>query len=285
MSRKGRHDREEKLVLTKKPVYGIAIILTIVLISYYLTSTISPRPKYELKAVIVDQLSLTVKEDLTKTFNETATSILKQAGFKVDYFSGEKITVDFYRALSLQGYKVILLRVHSTAGERREGKLVPSFTVLFTSEPYDSTKYYDEQATLKLVQVYYTPYHQGDPSYFGITPYFVKQSMRGDFSGAIIILMGCEGLSNTEMAQAFIDKGAQVYISWNATVSAPHTDLATTHLLRHLLLENLSVKNSVDQTMNEVGIDPDYYSRLIFFPAQAGNYTIPRTPNSSSEEP
>jgi len=273
MSRK-KSSKDEKPNFPRKLTYGLAITLASVLIAYYLITTYLPPPPSELKAAIVDQLSLTVEENLTRDFNETATNILKQAGLKVDYYPSEQVDVGFYRDLPPKNYKLIILRSHSTAGQRSNGELIPSFTVLFTSEPYDKTKYYAEQGSGQLAQVYYTPYHVGDPSYFGITPYFVKRSMQGSFSDAVVILMGCEGLSNSETAQAFIEKGAKVYVSWNASVSASHTDIATTHLLQHLVLEKQSVKNSVDQTMKEVGLDPDYNSQLVFYPAEAGGFTI-----------
>lgn len=276
--KKGR-SKYRKHALTKKLAYGLGTLVLFVLISYF-AITLSTRPQEyvpppsELKAAIIDQLSLTVEENLTRTFNETATNILKQANFTVDYYSGEKVTVNFYRDLPLQNYKIIILRVHSTAGQRSGGKLIPSFTVLFTSELYNETKYYEQQQKVQLVQVYYTPYHEGDPSYFGITPYFVKQSMKGSFSNAIILLMGCEGLSNQETAQAFVEKGAKVYISWNTSVSASHTDLATIHLLQHLVIEKHNVKTAVTETMNEVGLDPQYHSQLMFYPPEAESYII-----------
>jgi len=275
--KKGRNEYR-KNALTKKLAYGLVILVLFVFISYF-AITLSTRPQEyvplpsELKAAIIDQLSLTVEANLTKTFKENATNILKQANFTVDYYSGEKVTVNFYANLPLQNYKIIILRVHSTAGQRIGGKLIPSFTVLFTSERYEETKYIEQQRTVQLVRVYYTtPYGEGE-SYFGITPNFVKQSMKGSFSNATILLMGCEGF-NQETAQAFVEKGAKVYIGWNASVSAPHTDLATIHLLRHLTIEKLDVETAVTETMNEVDPDPTYHSQLMFYPLEAGSYII-----------
>jgi hypothetical protein len=53
-------------------------------------STGSPR------AAIVDQLSLT---EPNPAFTEAATDLLEQAGYAVDYFPGEEVTVEFYRQL------------------------------------------------------------------------------------------------------------------------------------------------------------------------------------------
>jgi len=85
----------------------------------------------QIKAAIVDHLSLTYPN---QTFIETATTTLKQAGYTVDYYSGEKVTVEFYRNLPTHGYKIIILRVHSTTGGHQS-------VSLFTSEPYSESKY------------------------------------------------------------------------------------------------------------------------------------------------
>lgn len=86
--------------------------------------------------------------------------------------------------------------------------------------------------------------------------------------------MGCEGLDNPLMAMAFVEKGAKVYISWNQQVLASHTDLATTRLLRHFLIEKLTLNQALRETFKEIGFDPRHKSLLIYYPLEAGNQTI-----------
>jgi len=87
--------------------------------------------------------------------------------------------------------------------------------------------------------------------------------------------MGCDGLKYTSMAEAFIEKGAKVYISWNGFVDAAHTDLATAHLLQNLVTKKQTIKQAVTDTMNKVGPDPTYESILLYYPDKAENYVIP----------
>jgi hypothetical protein len=65
------------------------------------------------RAAIVDQLGLTQPNP---TFVETATDLLEQAGYSVDYYPGEKVTVEFYRTFPAQPNELIILRVHSALG-------------------------------------------------------------------------------------------------------------------------------------------------------------------------
>ena len=233
------------------------------------TSNQSAKPK----AAIVDHLSLTQPN---QTFTQTATNTLKEAGYTVKYYSGEEVTVEFYRNLPTHGYELIILRVHSTATEGgEEEQLHEGPVTLFTSELYSKDKYVYEQLTDQLqIAVYSQEEADRGIGYFSICPFFVTNSMRGEFQDTIIILMGCEGLDNPLMAKAFVEKGAKVYISWNNPVSAIHTDVATTHLLQHFLIEKLTLYDAVRETFKEVGSDPVYESLLLYYPLEAGDQTI-----------
>jgi len=252
----------------------------VILIGYALYSSLNLNPSganvpqtSQFKAAIVDLLSLT---EPNQTFVQTATGMLEKAGFTVDYYKGEEVTVDFYRNLPTFGYRLIILRVHSTA-TMAEGTEAP--VTFFTSELISSTKYIYEQLTDQLVAVSFSPQErERGIEYFGITPFFVTQSMKGRFQGTIIIMMGCEGLDNLLMAMAFVEKGAKVYISWNQQVLASHTDTATTHLLQHFLVEKRTLRDSLRETFKEVGFDPAYKSLLIYYPLEAGDYTIQLPP-------
>ncbi len=213
-----------------------------------------------LRAAIVDQLSLTAPG---QAFVEDATAQLKESGYSVDYYSGEEVTVDFYRTLPQQGYDLLLLRTHSTAVIERGDEAVTSVS-LFTNEPYDSNRYYEEQQAGRLG---FASYEGDNRQYFGITADFIEKSMQGKFDDTLVVMMGCDGLRNDRGAQAFIGKGASSFISWNQFVTAPHTDAATERLLKHLLGEGLSPGEAVNQTMLEVGPDPHYGSLLKAYPS------------------
>jgi hypothetical protein len=262
----------------------LTFILLIIIISAYFTHTFLNQPQNQttsptspqLKAAILDQLSLTIPN---QTFIETATNTLEQAGYTVDYYPGENITVQFYRNLPTHEYRLIILRVHSTATnpDATEGPVT-----LFTSERYDRTKYVYEQLTDQLVMVAFSQDEMNKGiTYFGINPPFLTGSMNSRFQNTIIIMMGCEGLDNTLMAQAFIQKGAKVYISWDKPVSASHTDTAIIHLLQHFLMEKTTLKESVRQTFKEIGFDPIYKSLLIYYPLKAGEQTIEKIDGES----
>jgi hypothetical protein len=147
---------------------------------------------------------------------------------------------------------------------------------LFTSEPYSRTKYVYDQLKARIGWVTYR-FENGtpkEPTFFGISPLFVEQSMNSRFQGTIIVMMGCNGLTYADMAQAFIQKGARAYISWSDAVIASHTDQATIQLLKHLVAENQTIKQAVTETMREVGPDQVYRSQLGYYPFEVGDQAV-----------
>jgi len=223
------------------------------------------------KAAIVDQLSLTYPN---QTFIQTTENTLEQAGYSVDYFPGEEVTVEFYRNLPTHNYAVVILRVHSSAAAFEGDGFVETPVSLFTSENYSRDKYVWEQMTDQLMIASYTA--PQPPYYFGITPKFVTASLNGKFQSSIVVMMGCEGLNNTKMAEAFVERGAEVYISWSESVLASQTDQATILLFQHLLVEKQTIKQAVTGTNREVGPDPAYNSLLMFYPLEAGDCAVER---------
>jgi len=213
-------------------------------------------------AAIVDQLSLTQPGP---AFVDSASGLLEQAGYVADYYPGDEVTVDLYRNLPSHGYDLILLRVHS--GLAQNFGRATGYVSLFSGEPFAETKYARETAIGLLGRA---SYYDGGTPYFGIVPAFVESMMTGRFDGAVVVLMGCDGLRTAATADALIEKGARAVVGWNGRVSAAHTDLATERLLRYLLVDGLALREAVAQTMADVGPDPLYGSILLLYPSGRG---------------
>jgi flagellar basal body-associated protein FliL len=220
----------------------------------------------QLRAAIVDQLSLTYPDQL---FVENVTNTLKRANYTVDYYPGEEVTVEFFKSLPAHGYRLVILRVHSSA---TSSDMTEAAVAFFTSERYDRSKYVYEQATGQLDGAAFSLEEmQNGIMYFSIDPPFITHSMKGRFNETTFVVMGCEGLRNAGMAEAFVERGARAYISWSDPVSVSHTDTATASLLRRLLIGKQTIDQAVYDTVTEVGLDPTYGSNLGYYPPSVGN--------------
>ena len=260
----------------------LASILLIVIIPAYFSYTFLNHPQSQtvnsepsqLKAAIVDQLSLSIPN---QTFVDASTTILEEAGYVVDYYKGEKVTVDFYRNLATHGYSLIILRVHSALGSTNNPPLA-----LFTSEIYTTTKYISEQWNDQVTRVFFNSEIYKDSNYyFGVLPDFIKQRMNGKFDNTVIIMMGCDGITYlggnyryVGMAKAFIERGAKVYISWSGPVLGSYSDEATINLLQNLIKEKQTIRKAIENTMMKIGSDPMYKSVLQFYPREAENDVV-----------
>ena len=240
---------------------GIAGI--VIFVRLYPVGQPSPSNGGELKAAIVDQLSSLQENEI---FVANVTEELEDYGFEVDLYQGDEITVDLYRQLPTRGYRLIIFRAHS--GLLAEDEEVMVKTVLFTNENYTQSKYLAEQLNDRLLMA---RVGEGYPMVFGIPPKFIRESMEGKFDDAVVIMMGCSGLFLRDVAEAFVDKGASVYVAWNGSVELYYVDEATPYLMRQLCSGNLTIEEAVDSTMDVIGPDPKHLAGLKYYPSGSGD--------------
>jgi len=243
---------------------GIAGI--VVFVRFYLPGGPSPNNVGGLRAVIVDQLS-SVREN--ETFVTNVTGELEDYGFEVDLYQGLNVTVALYRQLATHGYKLIIFRAHS--GLLAENEETKDRTVLFTNEGYRQFEHYEDQLRDRLVMA---RVGEGYPMVFGIPPKFIGESMEGRFDDAVVIMMGCSGLFMRDLAEAFVDKGASVYVAWNGSVELYYVDEATAYLVGQLCSGNQTIEEAVASTMDIIGPDPKHGSGLEYYPSDSGDKTL-----------
>ena len=215
------------------------------------------------RAVIVDQLSATAPDP---AFVSTTKDDLQRAGYAVDYFSGDQINVEFYRQLPARGYDLIVLRAHSgltTITNKDTGAVTKTNSVsLFSNEPFDTALYQPERDAGRLGHSRYLQDGAEVRGVFGIEPDFVRYSMKGGFGGALVVLMGCNGLNAPTMAQAFLARGAKAVVGWDDFVSAEFTDKVTSDFLNSLLVGHVPINDAVSQTSAKFGRDPNFHGGL-----------------------
>lgn len=268
------------VTVKRNTLYSSLILIIILLVSlsvlwiyYSYQSENKPFTSSNSTAVIVDQLS---QNHPNQAFVEEATNILTNSSYTVDYYSSEDTTVNFFRNLAANNYKIVILRVHGAIW------LEKNAIALFTSETYDESKYIGDQMSFYLGRAAYSHQMSDEPGYFAITANFVKNAMRGNFNQTTIIIMSCYGLEYPDIAEAFIEKGAQVCTGWDGSVSASHTDETTIILLKNLLIGEQTIEQAIENTMNEKGPDPFENSSLTYYPHASGQLKVLKTSINNS---
>jgi len=210
-------------------------------------------------------------------FLEEAEEILCDGGYDVDLIPSEEVTVDLYRRLPSLGYGFIVLRVHCGPLIRRlpDGTVISEGTVLFTAEAYDPGRYVQYQLNGQLARARITA--RPDEAYFAVPPWFFEECSIGGFDDAIVVLDSCYGFyveAPLMMAEAFVEKGAEVFIGWDGEVQPGHSDEAALALLRALCRDGLTVEEAVERVMEEVGPDPYFGSIMLYHPREAGDHRL-----------
>ena len=221
----------------------------------------------EARAAIVDQLY-----DLqpNEAFIGQITQYLEDYGFKVDLYQGKDVTVDLYRKLPTHEYQLIIFRVHSGLLQVGRDQVINK-TWLFTAEPYSQTRYVREQLTDQITQAAINNY---SPLVFAINAKFITESMEGTFKDTAIIMMGCSCFHFSDLAEAFVQKGASTYVAWDHSVLLDYVDEATVALVEKLCSEDLTIGEAVARTMKEKGPDPQNGSVLQYFPPASAQKTL-----------
>lgn len=171
--------------------------------------------------------------------------IMNETGYSFDYFSEGAATLDFFFNLPSQGYSIIILRVEGV--NIRVGDASP--VAFATSDQYGSQRVSDQvRNDLGVIEA-------NGRTYFAMTPKAISQLMCGRFSGTTVLVMACNSLSDSSLAQAFIEKGAKSFIGWNGSITIVHDDRVFT-AVAGLLTLGVQASSAVRYASNLFGPDP-----------------------------
>jgi hypothetical protein len=238
------------------------------------------------KAVIIDQL---YDEMPNEFFHQKATEYLEAAGYEVDIFTTQDVTLGFYKTLPEKNYKMVVVRTHGVTDSGNEKSL------LFLGERYSEDRYITEQLlgnvekatpflelnfaqkeeSSQWVIVNDTYRYMKTPAkvtatnsgeYFAIGPKFVNDVMSGEFSDTVFLLGGCSTAKNPSFAKALINRGASSVVGWDDTTSSGDNDRYMLMYLKETLVNKMEEQKAVDYIMERYDMrDHKYYSNLKYY--------------------
>lgn len=246
----------------------LVLIVAIVVLGLHVMTHPPGRAAGHVDAIVIDQLS---PEDPNPALRASVRDSLESHGLSVAEYEGAQVDVNLYRSLGLTQCRVLFIRSHSGLLVL-EDEAVEHITALFTNEPYSRFKHVDEQMRDRVLIV--RPFETDAELSFGISPYFIAHSMEGGLPSTVIIIAGCSCLDETDLARAFLGRGASAVVAWDDSVNVDYLDAAAQYLMERLFLDGLSLEGAVDATREEFGPDPEHGARLTYFPFAAGRYTV-----------
>ncbi|NLE94987.1 MAG: hypothetical protein GX600_04775 [Dehalococcoidia bacterium] len=241
-----------------------AAIAFVALGVWLLTPRVSIDP--DLRAALIDQLSPRYPNE---QFRASVAADVAYFGLPCDIFEGDEVDVDLYRGIGEGNYGVLVIRSHSGSLESG-GAANQRTTALFTNERYAEYKHVAEQLNERVLIV--RPFEADPVLTFGVAPSFFAKSMRGELPGTVVVVAGCSVLARPDLAQALVERGASVVVSWDRSVGLDYVDEAAALFVRHLLAEGMTVEEAAAATMAEVGADPEFGAVLKYYPTSAGRH-------------
>jgi len=217
-------------------------------------------------AAIIDQIHDSIPNEF---FQQKAQQYLEKAGYDVDIYTTEDITVDFYKKLPSMNYKFIYIRTHSLGVIEAQGS-----TFLFTGEKYDKNEHILDQLTeqvrvgipvydpVQLAEMIENDPNISDKMYFTIGSKLVDELMVGEFPQTVIIIGGCESVRNLDLATSLIRRGASSVIGWDRAINAMENDKAMLLLLEEVLINKIGMYDAISSVKQEYGSDLEYSSTL-----------------------
>ena len=220
------------------------------------------------RAVIIDQLH---RDFPNEDFQNTVTEYFEGAGYNVDLYTTDEITVDFYKELPSMNYDFIVVRAHAL------GRGVPAEEpgALFTGEKYTAHKYIKEQflghvsrgVTLLAAETQEIRNTDAmyDQTYFVIGSKMIDELMVGNFTNSTIILGGCETLQDPYLADSLLERGASEIIGWDNLVSARDNDNMMMLVLEQTLVYEVEIEEAVQFVNKEfVDVIMEYHTNLVY---------------------
>jgi len=205
------------------------------------------------KAAIIDQLH---NEKPNENYQQNVTNYLESAGYEVDLFTTDDITVDFYKKLPSLNYEYIVIRTHSLGiGEVEES------SSLFTGELHNNYDHIPEQYS-RLVS-HGVPFLPGEidelggwdalqnKTFFVVGSKFIDEVMLGTFPKSKIILAGCETTQGNHLVKSLLLRGASEVVGWDGLVSSRQNDEVILQVLEETLVNGIELEDAVESVMKQ----------------------------------
>jgi hypothetical protein len=207
----------------------IAVLLLMVLYAFRLPA-VTALPKADVLTI-----DMTGYQDDSRSF---FFKLLDDAG--LTHVSYNSMGIDGLRLMTTGNYRYIILWGHSGIND------------MATSERYSPLYHVFEQMTGQV-----GGYEVAGKTYFSLQPSFID-NLPGRFQGTIIMLMGCNTLTQTDLAQSFINKGASEVIGWRGLVEEQVTDTTVSTLFQRVLVDHMATIQAVSETagfLSSLGTD------------------------------
>ena len=253
MKRRSRRRSKGGKPIKKGQVLILLLASALAIITFYY---VSAQYQEERRAAILDGLSTDLPN---KTFTAAVVDILTRAGYRVDIYESDEVTLELFRELPSKGYDIVILRLHGGRIRQPAGIYLGSGLFLEKCSISDAAE--------KLGTGYLLlgrPFFSNE-TYCVAPPQYVEEKLSGYFRDTLIISMACFTGDDEAMANAFFRRGAKAYVGFKGIVSSSYVDSFTETLLRKIYLDNKKLAEAFAETRKTTGQDPLYGGEPVIY--------------------
>lgn len=279
-------------VSTKVLVTAISLIAGFsFLIAFAVQETLLENQSYSYdatkRAAILDQLY----DDIpSEDFQVKAKQYLQDAGYEVDLFTTQQLTVDFYKKLPKMNYEFIVVRSHAIGSDGPD-YFEKEPVSIFTGEKYADDRYIQEQLFGQLgkgapymsskvdVSVDLSGLNQNSSNvveaswslvdttnpYFLVGSKYVDELMEGKFPNSVIVLGGCSTLSNPSLAESLVNRGASSVVGWDRLIGSVKNDEVVLAFLEGVLANDMNADDAVQFVNEKYYLDSESKPTFVYY--------------------
>lgn len=208
------------------------------------------------RAAILDGLGIDFPN---KTFIDSATRILEEAGFTVDVYGSENVTLNLLKSLPSKKYSLVIFRVHGGRIRQPIGLFIGGGLFVERCGP-ESHREEVESGYLLLGRPFLSNH-----TYCVAPPHYISDKLKGRFTETLVIAMSCFTGDDRVMADAFFSKGAGAYLGFKGEVSPQYVDAFTIRFLEKVYLGKLSPREAFEEVLEEMGVDKAYGGEPVLY--------------------
>lgn len=208
------------------------------------------------RAVVIDPFNREfnlISLDVYEMYMRSIIYSLERAGYIVDYYKDENVTIELFKRLDDEGYDVIYINSHGFIDSQ-------GLFALFVREKLNSENALLYQSDIAENLIGYL--EEGDlAGYLYVTPkFFLRYGNDTRLPGTIIFVDACYSGNNTSLADVFLILGASCFIGWDKAVNVIHGIM-----MDGLFFYEARKDKTIEEAIRMTRRDPESGASLVYF--------------------
>lgn len=234
-----------------------ALLIAAVIVFFLNSDALSAGLQEYGRAIVIDPFNREfnlMSLDVYEMYMRSIIYSLERAGYVVDYYKDENVTIELFKKIDDEGYDVIYINSHGFIDSQ-------GLFALFVREKLNSENALLYQGDIAENLIGYL--EEGNlAGYLYVTPkFFLRYGNDTRFPGTVIFVDACYSGNNTSLAEVFLILGANCFIGWDKSVNVIHGIMMDGLFFHEACRHNKTIEEAIRKTRK----DPESGASLVYF--------------------